>query len=198
MNEKIKSLINKAKLLWLSFVEWLKKDSNWQKVAIGVLAVITITAVIITIVTLSASAKPVIAPEFAPQETDDNAQALVSESDTDKMEHEEGGGAVSLTYSNEVTVYLDSNEIKLLFQNPSRSTQDIVLQLIVVSGDTEVVIAQSEKLPPGYMLQKMELLDTATLSAGTYTGRFNALYYNPETGERAIVNTNIPVTITVK
>ncbi len=198
MNEKIEAFTNKAKTLWSSLAVWLKKDSNWQKVMIGVLTVIAITAVAITIATLSANAKPVIAPEFAPQQTDENAQALVSESDTDKMDHEEGGGAVSLTYSNEVTINLDSNEIKLLFQNPSRSTQDVVLQLIVVSGDTEVVIAQSEKLPPGYMLQTMGLLDTATLSAGTYAGRFNVLYYNPETGERAIVNTNIPITITVK
>ena len=72
------------------------------------------------------------------------------------------------------------------------------MQIVVTSGDKEVVIAQSDKLPPGYMLRTMKLLDTAKLSAGGYNGRFNVLFYDPDNGERAIVNTNIPITITVK
>ena len=173
-----------------------KHDGQWQKIAIIALAFITVVSVIITVVVVNGSS-PVLAPDFAPIDVDENAEVL-SDSDTAKMEHEEGGAAVSLTYSNEVKISLDKKEAYLLFQNPAKSTQDMVLQIVVTSGDKEVVIAQSDKLPPGYMLRTMKLLDTAKLSVGGYNGRFNVLFYDPDNGERAIVNTNIPITITVK
>lgn len=172
-------------------------NGKWQKIMIAALAVVTVVSVIVTISVVNSNKTHAMAPEFAPIETDENAEAL-SDSDAEKMDHEEGGGAVSLTYSNAVTVSLKEKDISILFQNPSKSTQDIVLQVLVTNGEEEIVIGQSEKLPAGYMLRNMELLDTVKLSEGGYNGRFNVLFYDPETGERAMVNTNIPVTITVK
>lgn len=174
-----------------------KNDGKWQKYAILILCIITLISIAVTLVVVKNSLTPIVPPEFAPIEIDRNAEKL-SDSDNQKMEHEEGGGAVSLVYSKEVSINLSKKSINLLFQNPSKSTQDMVLQLVLINGDEEIVIAQSDKLPPGFMLKSMELLNTAKLSIGGYSGKFNVLFYAPDTGERAIVNTNIPVTITVK
>ncbi|MBQ6817075.1 MAG: hypothetical protein IJO27_01445, partial [Bacilli bacterium] len=84
------------------------------------------------------------------------------------------------------------------FQNPSKSTQDIVLQVIVKQGDEEVVIAQSERISAGYALYTLDLKKDAKLKSGGYEGKFNVIFYDEETKEKAVVNTNIPITIAVE
>ena len=71
----------------------------------------------------------------------------------------------------------------------------MVLQ-IVIQGE---VVVQSGTLKPGNQVKTLDLMDGVEekLTAGTYEGNFAVLYYDPETGEKAIVNTEIPVTITV-
>jgi len=175
-----------------------RKMKKRNLIIILLLALITVGAVTTTvIVLLNRDNTPVLAPEYAPQDTDDNAKPIENDDNT-KLEAAEGGGAVSLTYSKEVTITLSDKKANVVFQNPGKSTKDIVLQLIIESDGKEVVMAQSDLLPAGYMLNTMTLLDTAKLSAGGYNGKFNVLYYDPDSGERAIVNTNIPLTITVK
>lgn len=175
-----------------------RKIKRRNLIIILLLALITVGAVTTTVVVLlNRDTAPVLAPEYAPQDTDSNAQKIENDDNT-KLEAAEGGGAVSLTYSKEVTITLSDKKTSVVFQNPGKSAKDIVLQLIIESGGKEVVIAQSDLLPAGYMLNTMTLLDTAKLSAGGYNGKFNVLYYDPDSGERAIVNTNIPLTITVK
>ena len=175
-----------------------RKMKKRNVIIILLLALITVGAVMTTvIVLLNRDNTPVLAPEYAPQDTDDNAKPIENDDNT-KLEAAEGGGAVSLTYSKEVTITLSDKKANVVFQNPGKSTKDIVLQLIIESDGKEVVMAQSDLLPAGYMLNTMTLLDTAKLSAGGYNGKFNVLYYDPDSGERAIVNTNIPLTITVK
>jgi len=175
-----------------------RKMKKRNVIIILLLALITVGAVTTTvIVLLNRDNTPVLAPEYAPQDTDDNAKPIENDDNT-KLEAAEGGGAVSLTYSKEVTITLSDKKANVVFQNPGKSTKDIVLQLIIESDGKEVVMAQSDLLPAGYMLNTMTLLDTAKLSAGGYNGKFNVLYYDPDSGERAIVNTNIPLTITVK
>ena len=171
-------------------------------VALVLLLLITAGAVTTTVWIALRHSKPTspvptaLMPEYAPQATDPNA-APIEEEDTTKLTAAEGGGAVSLEYAKDVSIRLTDKSISLLYRHPSKSTKDAVLQLILTSGDTEVVVAQSGLLPAGYQLSKMDLLDTAVLSAGRYEGKFNLLYYDPVTGERAVVNTNIPVTVDV-
>ena len=49
-------------------------------------------------------------------------------------------------------------------------------------------------------LDRLALLEEAVpmLSAGGYNGWFKVLYYQPDTHEKTIVNTEIPVNITVE
>lgn len=162
---------------------------------IPILLIITVIAICVTVWALFfRDSGPALAPDYAPQEEEQNAESIPNDTGA-KMENPEGGGSVSLTYSREVSIDLSDETATLLFANPGKSNQDMVLQIVI----QDTVIVQSGTLKPGNQVTALELLDGAAkkLSAGTYEGNFNVLYYNPETGEKAIVNTEIPITITV-
>ena len=170
-----------------------KKDNS--KKLIPILAVITAIALGVTVWALFfRESGPVLAPDYAPQEEEQHAETIPND-DGEKMEQPNGGGSVSLSYSREVTIALGEETAKLYFANPGKSNQDIVLQLVV----QDQVILQSGTLKPGNQVTSLELLNGAAkmLSEGGYEGKFVVLYYHPETGEKAVVNTEIPVSITV-
>lgn len=132
-------------------------------------------------------------PDHAPPE---ESQAQTIPGDTgEKLDNPENGGSVSLTYAKEVTVDLSEGTVDLLFANPGKSNMDMVLQILI----QDTVISQSGTLQPGKQILLMDLLEGSAekLSVGVYEGLFNVLLYRPETGEKAIVNTEIPVMITV-
>lgn len=170
-----------------------KKDNS--KKLIPILAMITVIALGVTVWALFfRDSGPVLAPDYAPQEEEQHAETIPND-DGEKMEQPDGGGSVSLSYSREVTIALGEKTAKLYFANPGKSNQDIVLQLVV----QDQVILQSGTLKPGNQVTSLELLNRAAkmLSEGGYEGKFVVLYYHPETGEKAVVNTEIPVSITV-
>ena len=113
----------------------------------------------------------------------------------DKLDKPEGGGSVSLTYSNLVNIDLGEMHASLLFANPGKSNQDMVLQLVI----QDTVILQTGRLIPGNQITKLNMTADATamLAPGGYEGEFLVSYYDPSTGEKAIVNTRIPVSVTV-
>lgn len=135
-----------------------------------------------------------LAPDYAPKEQEEHAQTIPDDTG-DKMEAPQGGGAVSLTYANQVGIDLSSGTVSLLFANPGKSNQDMVLQIVI----QDHVIVQSGTLSPGHRVLSLDLLQGTAdmLSAGGYDGKFVVLYYNQETGEKSIVNTEIPIHITV-
>ena len=169
------------------------KKKRRNKILIILLLIITIAAIGVSIWAIWFRTPAANPADYAPQQVDQNAEPIDGD-DGDKLEQPEGGGAVSLTYSKEVTLDLAAKEAAILFQNPSKSNQDMALQLVIYGK----VIAQSEKLPPGYKLNKLTGVDTDKLTVGAYEGKFVILYYNADSGEKAIINTEIPVTITVK
>ena len=137
---------------------------------------------------------PVLAPDYAPQQTEENAEPFDDDTDGEKLQQQQGGGAVSLTYSKEVTIDLSDNVAKLLFANPYKSNQDMMLQIVI----QDTVIVQSGLLTPGHQVTKLELFDNAKRSKGIDEGKFVVLYYQKDTGEKAMINTEIPLTITVE
>ena len=85
-----------------------------KKILIPVLLLITLIAIGVTIWALCfRDTAPVLAPDYAPVEEESNAQAIEDDSG-EKLEAEEGGGAVSLTYSNEVTIDLSDKAASLV------------------------------------------------------------------------------------
>lgn len=136
----------------------------------------------------------VLAPDYAPRR-ETNAEAIEGDEE-EKMEQPEGGGAVSLTYSDKVTVSLSDGMATLMFANPGKSNQNMVLQIVI----QDQVILQSGAIEPGNQVTELELLPDAgqMLEPGGYDGTFTIYYYDPDSGEKALVNTEIPIQITVE
>ncbi|MFA5561430.1 MAG: hypothetical protein WDA00_02165 [Eubacteriales bacterium] len=141
----------------------------------------------------------------------------------------EGGGAVGLTYSNQATAPRGDGVASILFRNPAKSNQGIIIQLQITdrelidklgktgrtaeekaliedaegydSETSRMMIAESGLLEPGYQLATLSLQalpDGTVLPAGTYQAVFYILAYDKTTHERAIVNIQLPIVLTIE
>ncbi|OGO92846.1 MAG: hypothetical protein A2Y17_10465 [Clostridiales bacterium GWF2_38_85] len=135
-------------------------------------------------------------PEKAPQQ---ELNASRVEDTTDTIDSNTEGGAVSLVYSDKVSIDISDKRVSLYFMNPARSNQDMVIQVIIQRNENEYITARSDLIPPGFLLQKLKLNSVLSeyLQEGIYSGIFNVVYYDPDTGKKASVNTNIPIEISV-
>ncbi len=109
----------------------------------------------------------------------------------EKMEADEGGGAVNITYSGAAQIDLVSRTASIHVENPARSTHDMVIELIVVNGGQETPIAKSGLLPAGYQLSTLDLNDNIEMESGSYQGYFLISFYDPESKEQAYANTKM-------
>ena len=173
-----------------------RRRRNRMNPLIPLLLCITFVAVGITVWALffRDSSSPTLTPDYAPHEMEHNAE-IIPDDTGDKMENPEGGGAVSLTYSNEVTIDISDKAAALYFANPGKSNQDMVIQIVI----QDTIILQSGTLSPGNQVKILNLLEGAEdmLQPGGYEGKFIVLYYDLTSGEKSMVNTEIPVTINV-
>lgn len=172
-----------------------KKENKKKRLLILLLLLITIIAVGVSVWAIwFRDSAPILAPDYAPQQLEENAEPIGDDGD-EKLSQPEGGGAVGLTYAKEISISLSDKSATLLFANPTKSNQDMVFQLVI----DDVVILQSGRLEPGNRVTTLNLLDGAEkrLDAGGYNGKFVVLYYDCASGEKAMVNTEIPVTVTV-
>lgn len=138
----------------------------------------------------------VLTPDYAPVETEAYAEAIPDDN-SEKAEAPQGGGSISIQYMDQVTIDLSDKKAALEYANPGSSTQDIVLQ-IVIQGE---IVAQSGTINPGKQVKELELLSGTEkmLQPGTYTdAKYVILSYHPETGEKAMVNTEAAITVTVQ
>ena len=176
--------------------KYAKKSSiDKSKVVIALLLLITVIAICITVWALFfRTPETTLSPDYAPQETEAHAQTIPNDN-SHKKESEKGGGSVSLTYSNQVAIDLSDANASLMFANPNKSNQDMVLQIVIQNQ----VVVQSGIIRPGHQVTTLDLMDGAAtkLSPGGYDGNFVILYYHPDSGEKAIVNTEIPIRIEV-
>lgn len=106
-----------------------------------------------------------------------------------------GGGTVSLTYSDAATIDLTAGQVMLLFANPEKSGWDATVCLVV--GEREA--ARSDLLAPGEQVTQLPLLDGAEkdIAAGSCSGTLKVSFYHPQTGTKAMLDAEIPVTVTV-
>ena len=149
----------------------VKKQKNVYKLASIVVIIITLILVLGSGYLLF-KAKSILRPDYAPGVVDKNAVPLPED--------------------------LKTRELTLYFQNPSKSTQNMVLEVIITQNEKETVIAKSDMLPVGYAIYKLKLQDDIKLLEGGYNGKFNIIYYDEITEEKAAVNTDIPITIAVE
>ena len=176
-----------------------ENKNSMRNAIIVILLLLLIVTLVITIVVItknkdeSDSSPVVLAPDYAPQEEEENAEPIGDDEEGEKLQQEQGGGAVSITYSKDITVDLSDKTVSLLFANPRKSNQDMIIQIVV----QDTVIVQSGLLTPGHQVKTLELFDNVELSSGTYEAKIVVLYYHQDTGEKAMINTQIPLTITV-
>lgn len=174
-------------------MRWNKENS--QKLLIAALLCITASALCVTAWALFfRSPQPVLAPDYAPVATEGRAEPIPGDSGNAESAAP-GSGSVSLSYSAEVSVDLGRDSATLFFANPGKSNQDMVVQIVI----RDVVIFQSGRLTPGNQLTQLDLTEEATgmLAPGGYDGSFLVFYYDAQTGEKAVVNTEIPIRLTV-
>lgn len=175
-----------------------KKDSN----LLFKLILIILLIIIILLLLRSCDAPeegPVLEPDFELVEQDQQAQAIPGETEpAEKPEVEQGGGSMTLIYSDQVSVDLATGKVGLFYQNPSDSSHSIVVQILITRGEEKYLVAQSGGISPGYMVTELTMEKDLKLSAGIYEGLIRLLFFDPDTGERAVVDTNIPADITVK
>ena len=119
---------------------------------------------------------------------------------TEKVESEDGGGSVAMIYSLTATASLATGQIDIYFINPNASNHDVAVELYVLSGEEEHLIATSGLVPAGKGLTTMTYDTTkGLLQQGQYKALYRLACYDPKTGERALVMPEIAdVTLTVK
>lgn len=134
-----------------------------------------------------------------PLPPDDVLSTPIEDDTSQKAEVPQGGGSLSMIYTLEAQMSLSTGEISIYFKNPNASSHNVAVELIVISGGEEYVIAQSGLVKAGFALEKLEKLEnSAQLSEGIYNGLYRLHCYDPVSGERALVSPEISgVKITV-
>ena len=114
------------------------------------------------------------------------------EGDTsERVESEEGGGSLSIAYSLDAHLSMETEKIEMYLENPNASNHQFAAEMYIENGEKDVCIAKSGLISPGYCLETMEFNGKAVLSSGTYDGYYRLKIYNPETGELALIETKI-------
>lgn len=170
------------------------KNRRKNKIIIVILLLIAIIALCFGIWALWFRAPLVLDPDYAAKKPDQNVEQM-EESESEKLDAPEGGGAMSLVYSKDVNISLSDGKATFLVGNPSESTVYLVAEIVI----QDQVIAQSGAIKPGYRLTELELVPGATdiLQVGGYDGKIVLYMYNSENDERTILNSEISVTATV-
>jgi|GEM_PF-1622089 len=135
-------------------------------------------------------------PEIAPKK-DENAENTVSGPFPGNTSGE--GGSVTLEYTDQVVISKSTGIVNMHFKNPITSNQDMVIQIAIQGKNGEYIIMQSDRICPGYILRttKAEEKILNVTPIGKYDGFYYIYYYNMNTGNRAVINTQIPIEITV-
>lgn len=170
----------------------MDKRRNGRRVFLIILIVAVLMAIGVLVWAFFFQTSEILVPDRAPKQ-EQNAEAL---NDTDeKLDEPEGGGSVSLTYSKDVKVDISERQVSLLFANPSKSNRSMVLQITVQNE----AVAQSGTLEPGFQVTTLDLLEGVDqkIIAGEYEGQFEVFYYQQDTGDREVITTEIPVSISV-
>lgn len=141
---------------------------------------------------------PVVNPDHPLPDIDPVVEFLENDN-SEKAESEDGGGSVSMIYTLESELSLSTGKVDMYFANPNASNHDVAIELYITSNGQEILIAQSGLVPMGSSLSQLTMLeDSAILQEGVYSGLYKVIFYNPQTGERALVESTITdLTVTV-
>ena len=111
----------------------------------------------------------------------------------------DGEKSVTMNYSLDAKLSQTNSVINLYFQNPNSSNHDVSLELVVIDGKSEIVIAESELIKPGFQLLSIPLdTNSAVLGKGVYNAKYRVSFFDSVTGEKSQISSEITdVTLTV-
>lgn len=122
----------------------------------------------------------------------DDGSGDIDDGGEEKPDIEEGGGSVSMIYTLEAELNLETSEISMYFKNPSNSSHDVVLELYIMNGEEPIYVSTSGRIPAGTGLYTMTFDPSkASLAIGSYNAQYRVLYYDAGSGERALVESVI-------
>lgn len=122
---------------------------------------------------------------------DDNVIKENDDNET-KMDIAPGGGAASLQYSNQVAIDRKSKEVSLYLKNSTKSRENVSIQIYLNINNEELLIAESEIVPTGYLINKLTL-ENVNINEGDYKGYIKVSFYNEETNKKEIVDSKINI-----
>lgn len=163
-------------------------------VIVSALAALLVAVLILLFSMLGGKEPPdVIEPDHPlPPIDEDIVPDTGEEGDETQKESPEGGGSVSMIYNLSAKITLSTGEIKIHFKNPKVSNHSVAMAFYIVSGGEEYLVAESGLIPAGNGLYTLTLSEDApTLTEGTYAGLYRVSYYDPVTGVRAHVQSDI-------
>ena len=180
-----------------NFLKIILAKENRQKLIIGILCALLTLCICVTVWALffRSDSDVILTPDYAPPGEDENAQKIPGQGEG-KLDVTQGGGGIGIQYSQQVKIDLSEKTAYLQYANPSRSTQNVMLQIIIKGK----IVAQSGVIKPGYQIAKVSLLDGMEdiLQEGVYVDAvFKFLSYDPITAEKAMVDSEGQITVTV-
>lgn len=178
--------------------------SSGNKNLVRLLSVILLVLIIIIILLLlrscgASEGNTVLEPDYPTMSVDPGAEEIEDDPSPETPPTvTQGGGSVTISFMDNITYTLSTGKLSLFYQNPGASTHNVVVQVILVRGEDEYLLAQSGIMEPGYQVTSLNVDSNAPqLSEGGYEGKMRLRFYDRESGERAIVDTDIPCTVTV-
>lgn len=137
----------------------------------------------------------IITPDYPPRGTEENQQPI-EDDNSEKLESPEGGGAINVTYSTDAVATLSSSTLSVYYANPKASNQNVAILIMI----DETVVAKSDLITPGNQVTTLKLEEHAKklLQPGGYDAQLVVRAYDPESGEKAMIDTKGEITLTVK
>ncbi len=166
-----------------------------RNIIIVVLIVLIVICLGVTIWALFFRGADPISPDYPPQGTEENQRPIEGD-EGEKIDSPEGGGAINVTFGTNATVSLSKKTVSLYYANPKASNQNVAILIMI----DDVVVAKSDLIVPGNEVTELVLEDYAAkmLQEGGYDAELVVRAYDPESGEKAMVDTKGEMTLTVQ
>ncbi len=154
-------------------------------------------ALVGTIAFLTIPAAKAIDQPYAPV-VPDHDQIIIKD---DEAKEEDSSGTNSLSFRFNETVRIDSKtgNCYLDFRNPSNNPNMLVVSLYA-DNESETLIAESGAINPGYGLSYLKLNKDgyAAVKSGVRKGHVLITAYSKETNDKAMVDSELPVQLTIE
>ncbi len=157
---------------------------------------------ILSLITVLALNPPVPPPDYEPVTED---RAIIPNLPDDKPFTRSNENKASYEVPKTINVDADTltaTDNQYVIQNPSRGANyDFVAAIYMTDNRGEKVeVYKSGNIPVGYHISTLTLTppDGITLAPGTYDAEIVFSFYQQDTGEKGMIDSNVPITIRIK